>query len=40
MDMGKPVFSFSNTNHCNEGARVFSPTDPEKMVQEIRKYID
>lgn len=40
MNMGKPVFSFSNTNHCNEGAQIFSPTEPEKMVQEIRKYID
>ena len=40
MNMGKPVFSFSNTNHCKEGAKIFSPTEPEKMVQEIRKYID
>ena len=40
MNMGKLVFSFSNTNHCKEGAKIFSPTEPDKMVQEIRKYID
>ena len=36
----KPIFAFDNTNHELRGkSRIFSSTEPEKMVEAIRKFL-
>ena len=36
----KPIFAFDNTSHELRGdSRIFSSTEPEKMVEAIRKFL-
>ena len=39
-DKNKPIFAFDNTSHDSSGrSRIFSSTEPEKMVEAIRKFL-
>lgn len=39
-DKNKPIFAFDNTSHDSSGrSQIFSSAEPEKMVEEIRKFL-
>lgn len=39
-DKNKPIFAFDHTSHDSSGrSRIFSSTEPEKMVEAIRKFL-
>lgn len=39
-DKNKPIFAFDNTSHDSSGrSKIFSSVEPEKMVEEIRKFL-
>ena len=39
-DKNKPIFAFDTTSHDSSGrSQIFSSAEPEKMVEEIRKFL-